>query len=303
MAIWKNWKIMEENKKINGVEEGSLSDAVLNINKDIIAKPIEIIERSIVKSYRKYLWVKFIKAINEYKLLEPGDKVAIAISGGKDSLLLAKLFQELHKYSIIPFDLEYIAMDPGYNEPVRKHLETLLEHLEIPATIYRSDVFQVAEFLDKSKPCYMCARMRRGALYSKAQELGCNKLALGHHFDDVIETIMLNVLCSGNYKTMMPKLKSENFENMELIRPLYLIDEESIIRFTENAGIQPLNCACRIAEKEEGKRLEIKNLIKSLEKDFTNVRESIFRSSGNVDLGAIIGWKEDGERINFLDNY
>lgn len=294
---------MEETKKIKGENGKSLSDAVLNVDDNIIVKPIEIIERSIVKSYRKYIWVKFIKAIKEYKLIEPGDKVAVAISGGKDSLLLAKLFQELNKYSIIPFDVEYIAMDPGYNESVRAHLETLLDQLNIPATIYKSDVFQVAEFLDNEKPCYMCARMRRGALYAKAQELGCNKLALGHHFDDVIETIMLNVLCSGNYKTMMPKLKSDNFENMELIRPLYLIDEESIIRFTENAGLQPLNCACRIAEKEGGKRAEIKGLIKKLEKNFTNVRESIFRSAGNVDLGAIIGWKDEGERISFLDKY
>lgn len=294
---------MEETKKTKGEKGMSLSDAVLNIDENIVAKPIEIIERSIVKSYRKYIWVKFIKAIKEYKLIEPGDKVAVAISGGKDSLLLAKLFQELNKYSIIPFEVEYIAMDPGYNERVRRHLETLLDQLNIPATIYKSDVFQVAEFLDNEKPCYMCARMRRGALYAKAQELGCNKLALGHHFDDVIETIMLNVLCSGNYKTMMPKLKSDNFENMELIRPLYLIDEESIIRFTENAGLQPLNCACRIAEKEGGKRAEIKELIKNLEKDFTNVRESIFRSAGNVDLGALIGWKDEGKRVSFLDKY
>lgn len=294
---------MEETKKTKGEKGMSLSDAVLNIDENIVAKPNEIIERSIVKSYRKYIWVKFIKAIKEYKLIEPGDKVAVAISGGKDSLLLAKLFQELNKYSIIPFEVEYIAMDPGYNERVRRHLETLLDQLNIPATIYKSDVFQVAEFLDNEKPCYMCARMRRGALYAKAKELGCNKLALGHHFDDVIETIMLNVLCSGNYKTMMPKLKSDNFENMELIRPLYLIDEESIIRFTENAGLQPLNCACRIAEKEGGKRAEIKELIKNLEKDFTNVRESIFRSAGNVDLGALIGWKDEGKRVSFLDKY
>ncbi|NLD18545.1 MAG: tRNA 2-thiocytidine biosynthesis protein TtcA [Tissierellia bacterium] len=294
---------MVETKIIKGVVKGSLSDAELIIDESIIAKPIEVIERSIVKSYRKYLWVKFIKAIKEYQLIQPGDKVAVAISGGKDSLLLAKLFQELHKYSTFEFDVEYIAMDPGYNDDVRNHLESMLEHLEIPTTIYKSDVFEVAEFLDGVKPCYMCARMRRGALYAKAQELGCNKLALGHHYDDVIETILLNVLCSGNYKTMMPKLKAENFENMELIRPLYLIEEESIIRFSQNAGIQPLNCACRIAEKHEGKRSEIKDLIKNLEGDFTNVRESIFRSAENVDLGAIIGYKKNGEKINFLDNY
>lgn len=288
---------------IDGVKKGSLSDSKFVLDESKTKKPLEIIERSIVKSYRKNIWIKFIKAIKEYELIEPGDKVAVAISGGKDSLLLAKLFQELHKYSNFDFEVEYIAMDPGYNDSVRNHLENLLEYLNIPATIYKSDVFEVAEHLDNDKPCYMCARMRRGNLYAKAEELGCNKLALGHHFDDVIETIMLNVLCSANYKTMMPKLKAQNFENMELIRPLYLVDEEAIKRYSENAGIQPLNCSCRIAEKKEGKRSEIKELIKSLEDSFTNVRESIFKSSENVDLGAVMGWKQDGEKHSFLDNY
>lgn len=277
----------------------------MNITKGIgrKAKSLELIERSIVKSYRKHIWIRFIKAIKEYELLEPGDKVAVAISGGKDSLLLAKLFQELHKYSIFDFEVEYIAMDPGYTKEVRDDLVRILEYLKIPAVIYESDVFQVADYLNWDKPCYMCARMRRGALYAKAQELGCNKLALGHHYDDVIETIMLNILCSGNYKTMMPKLKSKNFENMELIRPMYLINEESISRFIENAGLEPLNCACRIAEEHEGKREEIKELIKVLENDFVNVRESIFKSSENVDLGAILGWKKDGKKISFLEEY
>lgn len=288
---------------VDGVVKGSLSDSNFSINKDLKKKPLELIERSIVKSYRKNIWIKFIRAIKNYELISPGDKVAVAISGGKDSLLLAKLFQELHKYSTFEFDVEYIAMDPGYNDSVRKHLEELLDYLNIPAKIYKSDVFDVADHLDRQKPCYMCARMRRGSLYAKAKELGCNKLALGHHFDDVIETIMLNVLCSGNYKTMMPKLKSKNFENMELIRPLYLVDEEAIIRFSNNAGIQPLNCSCRIAEKKEGKRSEIKDLIKSLEDSFVNVRESIFRSAENVDLGAIVGWKIKEEKESFLDNY
>lgn len=288
---------------VDGVVKGSLSDSNFSINKDLKKKPLELIERSIVKSYRKNIWIKFIRAIKNYELISPGDKVAVAISGGKDSLLLAKLFQELHKYSTFEFDVEYIAMDPGYNDSVRKHLEELLDYLNIPAKIYKSDVFDVADHLDRQKPCYMCARMRRGSLYAKAKELGCNKLALGHHFDDVIETIMLNVLCSGNYKTMMPKLKSKNFENMELIRPLYLVDEEAIIRFSNNAGIQPLNCSCRIAEKKEGKRSEIKDLLKSLEDSFVNVRESIFRSAENVDLGAIVGWKINEEKESFLDNY
>ena len=287
----------------DGVVKGSLSDSNFELDKKLRRKPVEIIERSIVKSYRKKIWVKFIRAINNYDLIQEGDKVAIAISGGKDSLLLAKLFQELHKHSKFRFDVEYIAMDPGYNNSVSDYLKDLLSYLNIPAVIYKSDVFEVADFLDKEKPCYMCARMRRGSLYAKAQELGCNKLALGHHFDDVIETIMLNVLCSGNYKTMMPKLKAQNFKGMELIRPMYLIDEEDIIKFSRNAGIQALNCSCRIAEKNDGKRLEIKNLIKALEDEFTNVRDSIFKSAENVDQGAILGWKENGEKVSFLDRY
>ncbi len=296
------WRNMEE-IIVDGVKKGSLSDSVFTLDETKTKKPLDIIERSIVKSYRKKIWVRFIRAIKEYQMIKPKDKIAVAISGGKDSLLLAKLFQELHKHSNFDFDLEFIAMDPGYNDSVRKHLEDLLDYLQIPAKIYKSDVFEVADFLDTDKPCYMCARMRRGNLYSKAKELGCNKLALGHHFDDVIETIMLNVLCSGNYKTMMPKLKAQNFEDMELIRPLYLIEENDIIRFTENAGLQPLNCSCRIAEKKDGKRSEIKDLIKSLEGSFTNVRDSIFRSSENVELGAIIGYKKYGEKISFLDGY
>lgn len=288
---------------IDGVVKGSLSDSNFVLDEDKKRKSLEAIERSIVKSYRKHIWIKFVKAIKEYDMIQEGDKIAVAISGGKDSLLLAKLFQELHKHSIFDFDVEYIAMDPGYNDSVRAHLEDILDYLKIPAKIYKSDVFEVADHLDRDKPCYMCARMRRGNLYAKAQSLGCNKLALGHHYDDVIETILLNVLCSANYKTMMPKLKAKNFDNMELIRPLYFVEEKSIIRFIENAGIQALNCSCRIAEKKDGKRAEIKELIKDLEGSFYNVRNSIFMSAENVDMGAILGWKEDGEKKSFLDSY
>ena len=187
-------------------------------------KPLKEIERSIVKTYRKHIWVKFIKAIKEYELIEDGDKIAVAISGGKDSLLMAKLFQELHRYGRQNFELEFIAMDPGYHPEVRKLLEENCQYLNIPVEIYRTDVFEVADRIAGDYPCYMCARMRRGALYSKAQELGCNKLALGHHFNDVIETTLLNLFCAGTVKTMMPKLKAQNFENMELIRPLYLVE-------------------------------------------------------------------------------
>ncbi len=218
-------------------------------------KPLRDIERSIIKTYRKHIWSKFIKAIKEYDLIQDGDKIAVAISGGKDSLLMAKLFQELNKHGNQNFQLEFIAMDPGYHPEIRELLEENCEYLNIPVHIYETDVFKVADRIAGDYPCYMCARMRRGgALYGKAKELGCNKLALGHHFNDVIETIMLNLLCAGSFKTMMPKLKAQNFENMELIRPLYLIEEEYIKRFIQNSGIWPLNCACMVAAKKNRKQ-------------------------------------------------
>ncbi len=267
-------------------------------------KPIVDIERSIIKTYRKHIWGKFIKAIKEYNLIEDGDKIAVAISGGKDSLLMAKLFQELHKNGKQNFEVEYIAMDPGYHSDIRALLEDNCRYLDIPVQIYDADIFQVADKIAGDYPCYMCARMRRGALYGKAQELGCNKLALGHHFNDVIETIMLNLLCAGSYKTMMPKLKAKNFENMELIRPLYLIEEQYIQRFIQNSGIWPLNCACMVAAKKIGnKRYEIKELIESLKENFKNVDMNIFRSAENVNIDAIVGWNEDGAKHSFLDEY
>lgn len=280
----------------------------LNENNELIfemdLKPLDIIERSLVKTYRKPIWARFIKAIKEFELISPGDKIAIGISGGKDSLILAKLMQELQRHSIYEFELEFIAMDPGYYPHDREKLEFITKYLEIPAHIYDSDVFEVSRTLDANNPCYMCARMRRGNLYSKAEELGCNKLALAHHYDDVIETIMLNVLQGGSYKTMMPKLKAQNFEGMELIRPLYYINENDIIRYTKNAGLKPLDCSCEISEKKSGKRSAVKRLIESLEGDFTNVRESIFKSAFNVEMGAIIEWKDkEGEKISFLDEY
>ncbi|NLY45644.1 MAG: tRNA 2-thiocytidine biosynthesis protein TtcA [Tissierella sp.] len=267
-------------------------------------KPLKEIERSIIKTYRKHIWSKFIKAIKEYQLIEDGDKIAVAISGGKDSLLMAKLFQELHQYGNQNFELEFIAMDPGYHSEIRTLLEENCEYLNIPVEIYDTDVFQVANKIAGDYPCYMCARMRRGALYSKAQELGCNKLALGHHFNDVIETTMLNLLCNGTMKTMMPKLKAQNFKNMELIRPLYLIEEEYIKRFIQNSGIWPLNCACMVAAKKIGnKRFEIKDLIENLKPTFANVDINIFRALENVDMNGVIGWKEDDEKHSFLDDY
>lgn len=267
-------------------------------------KSLKEIERSLIKTYRKHIWSKFIKAIKEYELIQDGDKIAVAISGGKDSLLMAKLFQELHKYGNQNFELEFIAMDPGYHPEIRTLLEENCDYLNIPVEIYNTDVFEVADRIAGDYPCYMCARMRRGALYSKAQELGCNKLALGHHFNDVIETTMLNLLCNGSMKTMMPKLKAQNFENMELIRPLYLIEEDYIKRFIQNSGIWPLNCACMVAAKKIGnKRFEIKDLIESLKPTFANVDINIFRALENVDMNGVIGWKEDDTKHSFLDDY
>ena len=267
-------------------------------------KPLEDIERSIIKTYRKHVWTKFIKAIKEYQLIEDGDRIAVAISGGKDSLLMAKLFQELKKNGKQNFDVEYIAMDPGYHTDIRKLLEENCNYLGIPVHIYEANIFQVADKIANDYPCYMCARMRRGALYGKAKELNCNKLALGHHFNDVIETTMLNMLCAGSFKTMMPKLKAQNFDDMELIRPLYLIEEKYIERFIQNSGIWPLNCACMVAAKRIGnKRYEIKALIESMKKDFDNVDISIFRAAQNVNMDGVLGWEKDGEKHSFLDEY
>jgi len=267
-------------------------------------KPLEEIERSLIKTYRKTVWSKFIKAIKDYKLVEEGDKIAIGISGGKDSLILAKLFQELKRHGQMNFEVEFIAMDPGYHPQVKELLIDNCNYLNIPIHLYESGIFNVVDNIAKDYPCYMCARMRRGSLYAKAQELGCNKLALGHHFNDVIETTMLNVLYAGNFKTMMPKLKAANFEGLELIRPLYYVEEQYIQRFTQNSGIWPLNCACMVAAKRIGnKRYEIKDMIKKIKEDFKDVDKSIFRAAQNVNMEAILGWQKDGVDYSFLDFY
>ena len=267
-------------------------------------KPLKEIERSILKKYRKYTWSKFIKAIKDYKLVEEGDKIAVAISGGKDSLLMAKMFQELKRHGQVNFELEFIAMDPGYHPDIRQLLIDNCEYLEIPIKLFDANIFEVADEIASDYPCYMCARMRRGALYNKAEELGCNKLALGHHFDDVIETTMLNLLCAGNFKTMLPKLNSTNFDGIQIIRPLYYIREESIIKFIQNSGIWPLNCACMVAAKKTGnKRYEIKDLIKSLGENFQEVEKSIFRAAQNVYLDSVLGCDQDGKKHSFLEKF
>lgn len=267
-------------------------------------KALKEIERSIIKTYRKPIWSKFIKAIKEYELIKDNDKIAVAISGGKDSLLMAKLFQELKKYGKNNFEVEFIVMDPGYHKDIRKLLEENLDYLEIPAHIFDANIFEVADRIAGEYPCYMCARMRRGALYGKTKELGCNKLALGHHFNDVIETTMLNLLYAGSFKTMMPKLKSQNYEGLELIRPLYLIEEKYIERFIKASGIWPLNCACMVAAKKIGnKRYEIKALIDKLKESNENVEMSIFKAAQNVNLDQVLGFEKNGIKNSFLDEY
>ena len=271
---------------------------------NIQVRPLEEIERCIVKRYKKHIWSKFLKAINDYKLISDGDRIAVAISGGKDSLLMAKMFQELKKYSNINFELVFLAMDPGYRDDIRVKLEELCEYLNIPVKIFESGIFRITDEIAGDNPCYMCARMRRGALYNKAEELGCNKLALGHHYDDVIETTMMNILCSGNFKTMLPKIKSSKSGEMQIIRPLYYIREEYIKRFVRYTGIEPLDCACTVTSKKAGnKRYEIKELIASLSENFDNVEKSIFKAAQNVNIDSVLGWEKDGVKHSFMEEF
>lgn len=268
-------------------------------------KPLQVIERNLITKYRKQIWSKFVKAVNDYKLVEDGDKVAVAVSGGKDSMLMAKLFQELNRHGKIKFQLEFIVMDPGYHPHIKKLLLDNLQYLNIPFHIFETKIFAIAEHIAKDYPCYMCAKMRRGALYGKAQELGCNKLALGHHFNDVIETTMLNLVYVGSFKTMLPKLKSTNFKGLELIRPMYYIEEEHIGKFTEESGVWPLNCACMVtAERTANKRYEIKELIKELkEKYFDQADKSIFKAAANINMNCVLGWKKGDKSFSYLDFY
>lgn len=266
--------------------------------------PLQDIERSIQTKYRKYIWSPFIKAIKDYNLIEKGDVIGIAISGGKDSLLMAKLFQLLHRHSDISFTPIFLSMDPGFNEINKVTMVENCDHLGLPVHYYDSDIFKVSEKISKDYPCYMCARMRRGFLYAKAQELGCNKLALGHHFDDVIETTMLNILYAGSFKTMLPKLYSTDSKNLELIRPLYHIREQSIKSFITHTGIPAMNCGCKVAEGiTPSKRREVKELIAKLKETNPNVDKSIFKSAENVNIDAILGYQAHGEKHTFLDFY
>ena len=270
-------------------------------------KKHEIVERSIIKKYRKQIWNPFLIALKEYKLVNAGDKIAVCISGGKDSMLMAKLLQELHKYSEVPFELVYLVMDPGYNEANRKQIEYNAELLNIPITVFETNIFDVTSKTEKS-PCYLCARMRRGHLYKKAQDLGCNKIALGHHFNDVIETTLLGMFYGSQLQSMPPKLHSTNFEGMELIRPMYCITESAIIKWRNYNNLEFLQCACRFTENcengtGESKRQEIKALIAELKKTNPNIEKSIFNSIHSVCLDTMVGYKTKGVEHSFLDDY
>ncbi|MDD3360857.1 MAG: ATP-binding protein [Hespellia sp.] len=269
------------------------------------------VEESIRKRFRKKIFSKFTKAINTYELVKPGDKIAVCISGGKDSMLMAKLFQELKRHNKFDFEVEFLVMDPGYSPANRQVIEENAERLEIPITIFESDIFESVLHVEKS-PCYLCARMRRGHLYSKAKELGCNKIALGHHYDDVIETILMGMLYGAQMQTMMPKLHSTNFEGMELIRPLYLVREDDIKAWRDENDLYFLQCACKFTDtcsscqddgQSNSKRLEIKNLIAELKKTNSFVEGNIFKSVENVNLSTVIAYKQDGVRHHFLDEY
>lgn len=267
----------------------------------------ERVERSIVKKYRKGIWNPFILAVKKYELIKPGDKIAVCISGGKDSMLLAKLMQQLHSYSDFPFDVEYIVMDPGYNKINRAKIESNAELLHIPIKVFETNIFRVADKTEKS-PCYLCARMRRGHLYKMAQQLGCNKIALGHHFNDVIETTLIGMFYGSQLQSMPPKLHSTNFEGMELIRPMYCIHEDAILEWKRYNNLEFIQCACRFTENAENgsgssKRQEIKELIKSLKRTNPNIEKSIFNSIHSVCLDTMVGYKSDGVEHSFLEKY
>ena len=267
------------------------------------------IERTIIKNYRKKIWQKFIRGINEFDMIQQGDKIAVCISGGKDSMLLAKCFQELKRHGKIDFELVFLVMDPGYSKKNMKKIIDNSELLNIPITVFETQIFESVDKID-DHPCYVCARMRRGYLYKKAQSLGCNKIALGHHFDDVIETVLMGMMYGSQFQTMMPKLHSTFHEGMELIRPLYYVKEADIISWQNRNKLEFIKCACRITEKQSlsedeigSKRDEIKQLITELRKKYKNIDVNIMRSTQNVNLNTVISYTKNGESHHFLDEY
>lgn len=292
----------------NTLETNQINEAGLT-EEDVRNVRIREIERSIIKKFRKPVWRRFTKAINEYELIKDGDKIAVCISGGKDSMLMAKLFQELARHGKKNFEVVFLVMNPGYNEA---NYQLILENsrtLGIPITVFQSEIFDVVAG-EESSPCYLCARMRRGYLYSRAKELGCNKIALGHHYDDVIETILMGMLYGAQIQTMMPKLHSTNFEGMELIRPMYLIREEDIIHWANYNGLRFLRCACRFTEQcadeetdKSSKRAEVKELIHNLAQKDPVIEFNIFKSVENVNVNTVVAYKKDGVKHHFLETY
>ena len=273
-------------------------------------EPYQLIERSIIKKYRKELWTPFIVAVKRYELVQAGDRIAVCISGGKDSMLMAKLMQELQRHSDVPFELVFLVMDPGYNEINRQKIESNAELLHIPVTIFESNIFAVANNTDKN-PCYLCARMRRGHLYSKAKELGCNKIALGHHFNDVIETTVMSMFYGSQLQAMPPKLHSTSFPGMTLIRPMYCIHEDDIIAWQHYNGLEFIQCACRFTERtaahgsdgSSSKRQEVKLLLRELRRKNPDIEKSIFHSIHSVCLDTMVGYKSGGVEHTFADCY
>ncbi len=266
------------------------------------------IERSIITKYRTSIYKKFRTAIDEYNLIADGDRICVCISGGKDSMLLAKCMQEYQKHGDKKFEVEYISMDPGYSEANKKKIRENAKLLNIPIKIVEKNIFEVVDKQTWGSPCFLCAKMRRGCLYSIAEEYGCNKIALGHHYDDVLETMLLNIFYSGEIKTMMPKIHSDNF-NLQLIRPLYLVKEVDIISWKNSNDLDFLDCACKVTQKikeqdeEASKRKAMKNLIAKFRKESEYIDKSIFHSMSNVNLNSMLGWKKDGKEHNFLDEY
>ena len=266
------------------------------------------IERSIIKKYRKEIWSRFVAAVQDYELIKENDNIMVCISGGKDSFLLAKCIQELQRHGKFKFNAHFVVMNPGYNEKNIKMIYENAKILNIPIEVFESDVFNVVTSIESKSPCYLCARMRRGYLYNKANELGCNKIALGHHFDDVIETSLLSMFYGSEIKTMLPKLHSDNFLGLELIRPLYLIKESDIIAWKNYNDLTFLNCACKFTEEssideEKSKRKEMKKLINELRKKNKDIDYNIFKSMDNVNINCILGYKKDGKYTSFLDDY
>ncbi len=269
---------------------------------------VKEIERSIIKKFRKEIWSRFVSAVKDYELINENDRIMVCISGGKDSFLMAKCMQELVRHGKFPFEVKYVVMNPGYNEANIGLIKENAKTLNIPIEIFNSDIFEVADKVSGENPCYLCARMRRGYLYSKAQELGCNKIALGHHFNDVIETTLLSMFYGSEIKTMMPKLHSDNFPGLELIRPMYKIREDDIIAWSKSNNLTFLNCACKFTEKcsideNASKRKEIKNLIKEMKKKNSNVDVNIFKSMDNINLNCVLGVKANHKYKSFLDDY